>query len=848
MALKAVKAGPVTDLFQEYGLFGRYLLTKKGTLLGALEFDGRDPDGLSANDFTAMALIARSLYQGAADGLASITQYYVHFKGARCRLRERDNPVSSHLSKRREAFLNRRHLNASRIVHFFEVAPDENITRLNPLSFIKHLVRFPGSKSSRVVIKNWLSARGMTLCFLEDLKRQVRKLDEITADATGRWESIFSGRVLSPSEMWAYLRFFANLDPGLLTSALDESVPDAQWDGLLSEGSMHPVVRGQADFLKFDTLSPVYARMLSAVRFGEHAVPGGLWAQKPKSPVRQPGNFILMTRFSPLGKIRQSLMFTAKKKELHRKNLDFFSLFRGLGEGDETSRKARMENMKPGIAKKLRELEAAETLDERWGRAHAFAIAFGNAPSAVNETLGRLRKSMLHSGMSVVVEGPDLPDAYKTFLPAGREHSVRDMEMNATQFGAISLLYRATEGQVQVADLGGEEAQYILMSADGTPFHYSPFVGQRCLTIIIGPIRSGKTFAKNTLAAHFLKYGGVYRAIDIDPGTETLAQFFGEDGAVFRIGEAARGFNPFAVAGGETDFAFISHIKNTVLEMLKANENESLRRLEAHEQKQLDAAIVATLKLPDTLRRFSTMVNHCPRELQEKLARFTSGGMYGFLYDQTQDAIGALDKKVAAFNLAGVKDDPTLFPLTMSEIFYRVTRMFEDPAHRATPKYLDIDEAHALLKIPYAREYIVRSIRTWGKWKGGIGLCSQDVNEFLRIEDWEAVRAAAATFFFMADPTLNPERYQAAFELTAGECDAIRNLRPKGEAYIIQREIGVSKKVILEVEPEQYVISTSRPEEVALRQEMIARHGFKRGIEKTASALGLFAREKERAA
>ena len=50
MALKAVKAGPVTDLFQEYGLFGRYLLTKKGTLLGAVEFDGRDPDGLRLID------------------------------------------------------------------------------------------------------------------------------------------------------------------------------------------------------------------------------------------------------------------------------------------------------------------------------------------------------------------------------------------------------------------------------------------------------------------------------------------------------------------------------------------------------------------------------------------------------------------------------------------------------------------------------------------------------------------------------------------------------------------------------------------------------------------------------
>jgi type IV secretion system protein VirB4 len=401
------------------------------------------------------------------------------------------------------------------------------------------------------------------------------------------------------------------------------------------------------------------------------------------------------------------------------------------------------------------------------------------------------------------------------------------------------LLYKASEGQSRVGDLQGEEAQYIFQSADGTPFHFSPFTGGRGVVIGVGPIRSGKSFTKNTLGSHFVKYGGFYRAIDIDPGSETLAQFFGRDGAIFRIGQGSRGFNPFAVAKGPDDFAFISHLKQTVVQMLKTNENEQLQNLEPFEQHQLDEAIIATLKLPKQLQRFSAMVHHCPQELQQKLGRWINSGMFATLYDQEKDAIGSLDIPVAAFNLAGVKDDPVTMPLAMSEIFFRVTRMFEDPNYRSIPKYLDIDEAHAILAFRYICEYIIRSVRTWGKWMAGIGLWSQDPNEYRKIEDWSALRSAASTFFFMADPTVDARLYKETFLLTDGEIDAIRRLRPKKEAYIIQRDIGVSKTVLVEVEPEQHVISTSRPYEADTRQKLIEKYGVEKGIKQAIETLKL---------
>jgi type IV secretion system protein VirB4 len=830
--------GPITELFQEYALYGDFCITKKGTLLGAVEIDGRDPDGLTREDFIALSMINRSIYLHLPEEVSSITQYYLHFESAKIGLKDRTNPVSQYLSKNRQRFLNGKKLTGAKIVHFYEVEPDENLANIGLLTLCKHLALAGKNKQSRLIVSKYLSAGNTIIAYANDLERQREQLKEVLLDAKGRYDTLFNARLLSKAELWAFSRFLGNMDPALLFDAVSEAVPAEQWDVLLAEGDIYPVTIANQDFLKFQRIENQYARLLSVTRYGESEFSPALWSAHAQSATRQKGNYAIMTRFAPLSKIRQALMFGSKKRELKRKNMSMAQIFSVFGNQAQVNGD-RYANLKPDIKEKIIEIEKAEGLNERWGDSQASVLVFGENPAEINSTARDLRKSMIQAGLSIVAESVDLPNAYRAFMPGGGQCSVRNMPANCSQFGAASLIYRSAEGQATVADLDGEEAQYIFNCPDGTLFHYSPFVGGRGVVIGVGPIRTGKSFTKNTIASHFVKYGGFYRAIDIDPGSETLAKFFREDGAIFRIGQGDLGFNNFAVADGPDDTRFIMHQKQLVVEMLKTNENEKLRTLESFEQQKLDQAIIATLKLPPHLRRLATMVNHCPKELQVKLNRWYGEGMFANLFDQENDAIGALNRPVVAFNLAGVKDDPTRLPLAMSEVTYRVTRMFEDPTFRHLPKYLDVDEAHALLSIRYMREYIIRSVRTWGKWKAGVGLWSQDPNEFRRIEDWTALRSAASTLFFMADPTADAALYKETFTLTDGEIEAIRRLRPKKEAYIIQREIGVSKTVLVEVEPEQHVINTSRPNEAVLRDSLIEKHGIEEGIRKAVEALHL---------
>ncbi|MBZ0100027.1 MAG: hypothetical protein K8F30_13140, partial [Taibaiella sp.] len=373
-----------------------------------------------------------------------------------------------------------------------------------------------------------------------------------------------------------------------------------------------------------------------------------------------------------------------------------------------------------------------------------------------------------------------------------------------------------------------------------------PFVNERCVIIGVGPIRSGKSFLKNTLASHFLKYGGSIHGIDVDQGMEPIAQVFGEDGGIFRTEDADdRGFNPFVSCQGPNDMTFANHLTQMILAMVALNDTEESQIISADEQVSMDKAIRDTMLLDEELQTFNTVWRHCSSSLKKKLSRWVTDnngneGIYARYFDAKVDAIGAIDKRVMAYNLRSLKDNTKILPLVMAELFFRTIRVFEDIDNLDVPNFLDVDEFHALSRFDYVLDTLVRSVRTWGKYKGGVGLWSQSCGDFARLSHWPALRSAASTFFFMADPNMDVDLYKSTFLLSDGECEAIRSLRPKREAYIVQRDLGVSKKIILEVEPEQYVISTSRANDTAKRRLNMQKYSdVEEAIAETVISLGL---------
>lgn len=822
----------------------RFILTKNSTLLGAIEIGGRDPDGMTAAEHAAFCAIAQSIY-GSLDRRVSITQYFSHFDGVTLKLRRRDDAISHTLSQRREQYLNAQNLNGSRIVHYIELEPVENVNQLGPVDFLKHCGLALFEKRSRLLLKhstkNRLTSSEKTfLIEREQLDLMSTKLRDTIEEIQQKWSGLFSARQLSTQEIWAHMRFLATLRPQALVDGMKEAVPEEDMDIELTSGDIANVQVEKMEVLKLPGVTNVYAKLASVRRFarkGGKMLPG-LWASGDTSPIRVPGNYVIMTHWRPMTELQKDLLFKKKNTELERSTLNLFDLLSGKESQNNLDKQA---GMKPAIKKKIEELGIAEALPDVWGIGYSVLCVFGENAKQVRATATEMGAVLSNARIGVTWESISIKEAFAAFHPGQSRASDRDLYMTSSQLAAASLIYQSSPGQPIVKDLNNEEACYVLRSKDGSPFHYSSFINGRSMVIGIGPIRTGKTFFKNTLATHSQKYGGIYRAVDIDPGTEPIAGIFGADAGIFRSSkDASSGANPFASCRGEDDVDFKIHMLDLLKLMLETNDTPSYRQIDDDEQEKIGAAIANTMKLDPEMQSLSTCVAHMPEKTQLKFARWVrpnrlnnsaDAGWFAHLFDCDTDGIGALDKRVGVFNLQSLKATPTLLRPVLADILYRITQAIEDPARRDQPKTLDIDEAHYALGLPGFAKYLEQKIRTWGKWFGTVQMWTQSVSELMAVDGWPALRSAASTFIFFSDPQMDETLYRNAFPfLTAGECDAIRNLIPQKQAYILQPELGVSKVIVIDVEPAQRVVNTSHPREAALRDSLIKKHGFEEGL------------------
>ena len=808
-----------------------FVLSYSGSLVGAIEIDGIDPDGMSHKDMEAFSIVIRNLLNILPRSIV-LQQYYVHYRDLQVQFAERADPVCNALNRYRERYLNRMRLAGARCVLFVEMFPERQDQSSLAL-FLRHLPRCLHSEPSRDYVKRFFMYGPARSASHSALEKLAPALETRIRDIVNYCSGLFRTRQLDLDETYRVMKFLATLEVKYLHS--DQRCPQA-FDTDLSDGQVTPVTRNGMDILRLQNRNNTYARVLSVKQFNFDRFTPGLFA---RGPIKTPGNYVLTTRYKGMSEASRTLFFFNRKKELERETLSFSDFIKGLDDGAEKDRD--MQVFRPSLIRKFQELDEAASLNDNLGLVATHAVIFDTDVQELEKTTERLQSALQQNQFSILWETVAQVDVFFDLQPCSGHHGrfFRDIPLNTSQFSTLALFFKSAQGAKTVADLGNEEAQYIFLSGDDSPYYFSPFVGGRGFLIGVGPVRSGKSFLRTCTGIHWPKYGGFYRAIDIDPGSEPIAHAFGADAGIVRFnGSQDRGFNFFSQARAADDTRFIAHLNRQLVAMIGANDSEELRRLTGADQLALDRAVRQVLRLPSHLQTLTSLVKHCAEPVQRKLGRFVGSGAYAWLFDAQQDAIGSMDRKVAVYNLAGIRDDDVAKPLVMAEIAYRVLRFYENPEIRAFPKWLDVDECHHILSDPVlTRTLLLDRVRTWGKLLAGIGLWTQSGIELGNMENWEALRSAASTFIFTADPELNGDAYRSIFNMTEGEMETIRGMIPKREFYLIQRDLNVSKKCILSVEPEQYVLSTSSPAEQTLYFDNVERYGFDAGVRKTVAAL-----------
>jgi type IV secretion system protein VirB4 len=631
------------------------------------------------------------------------------------------------------------------------------------------------------------------------------------------------------------LRFLASFRDEALHHERDTSTPVGQF---IADGDIKPVNLSGLSSVKFDGPDPMYARIAAVTSFGPNPQPSA-WAQNEKALSQLNVPLVLMYRWRRLSTVQTTFMFEMKRKELERQTVNFQSLI--IGKASQSN-----EHLSRKLQNQFKELDEADAMRVHWYRSESYILTYANNSDELKKRTKLIHNSFISTGATLVWEDSNLMNAYRAFYPTGAGKGARKLITNNAQNAAWAICFKSSIGTVKTESTG-EEALFIFKSPTGSPFHYYPQVGGKGLVLGFGPTRTGKTYFKNTVALHSLKYGGLYFALDVDPGTEPLAQVLGEHGSVFRVYDERyphSGFNLFSTAKGVDDQGFKTHFMQQIRRMISTNYDEKSRSITIDEQLELDAALNATLALPPTMQTLSYFYSHLSKELAVKLSRWVRGdaglqradGLYSVLTDCETDAI-ANTTRFNVYNFQRLKTDNDQRAVAYAEVFHRIIKKFEAPELRAVPKFLDVDECHIPLQDIEFQTWITQGIVTWNKYNVLPSLWTQSIEEMLKLERWEAIRSAAATMIFTADHDLNETLYRDALGLTAGECQAIKSLVPRRQIYIIQRDIGVSKVIDVQNDALTDLVVTSQPDTVALRDSMIAKHGLQEGLTRTLEIL-----------
>ncbi len=819
---------PVSDAYSIVCPFKELFLTKTGGLLGAIEIDGLDSDGMLKQDFIDVTAFLRIVI-GALPPYVGISQYYVHTEGSKVKIISREEEISNELSQARLSALNKRGIASSRLVYFIHFNDPEKLNLNNSLLLMKNLPLAIFNKTARdILIAKFSSSKNLIIKETE-LEQRYEVAHRSLQNLSHHLELVTKTKILSLDETFTFMKFLATLNKKYLEPDFIAPCPDDEVDFALSCGNIDDVQLDNDNALKIIGAEAVYTRIASINKFPKS--PFGTWAADQNPILNIRGDYVLQHHFTIHTEFEKGFKVLNARTELDRSKIDVFSMLKG----DDEEKEAKLD-----IRRKIADLEIAEAVDDSWSTQFSQIVVFSQSPVELKKTVIKFDTSLISRGFSVTWEFPALPQAFQSFQPAGELFSFRKKTMFTTRACALSLINKSSTGFPEIENFGGEEAVYVFETKTGEPFYFNPFIDERAIVLGVGPTRSGKSFLKNTLSAHFLKYGGFIRTLDIDAGSEPLAKFFGKDGAIFRAkDEANKGYalNPFAMSLGEDDLGFISHITSLAQTLLQVNSNEEAKQLTTKEQSSFDGALMSVLRLPKEMQSLNVFIEHLPKELQKKFERWGDGGTYSGVLNATKDSIGNFSKKIGVFNLQAYRDDRRVLLPLLEEIFFRITREFENSKNKIFPKLIEIDECHHALSLPIIREFLIMKMRTFGKYGAGITMWTQSPSDYLNTPDWDAIKSSASTYIFLADGKMNEDLYKETFDLTQGQIDSIKALVPRKEAFIVQPSAGISKTIILNVEPIQHIINTSNPREATIRDNLIEEYGVKEGMRRAISEI-----------
>jgi type IV secretion system protein TrbE len=534
-------------------------------------------------------------------------------------------------------------------------------------------------------------------------------------------------------------------------------------------------------------------------------------------------NFYVVTEWKKedSGKTRRAIR--AKRRHFHNTKRSFFSQ---VNLGDAAPQDALLDDWKESQVRELGEgIKEIELHGNYFGEFSLTVVLYDLDLAAVDRAAAEFYKVFSVHDAELYDERYNLLNAFLAAVPGNHVFNLRTLYLLNTNYADFSFLFTLDSGEPRNAHLR-QEYLAVLETRHNTPYFLNLHYHDVAHSMILGRTGAGKSFLLNFLITNLQKYDPHTFIFDLGGSFESLTQLFAGAYASVGLESASFSINPFSLAPTKENLDFLTLFVKVLFQ------GPGTLELDPATEREIFVQIENLYAVDPSLRTLGVLANTLPHSLSERLAKWTRGGQFGFLFDNAEDTLSF--SRFQCFDFQQMGGYPDLLEPLLFYILHRANAVIRDRAIASVFKAFFIDEAWVFLKNPSIQRYVVEALKTWRKHNAAMILSTQSLDDLRRSDLLDVILESCATKIFLANPDMDRDLYRRQFHLNENEIELIAGLVPKQQFLIKTPELA--KVANLCVDRKSYWLYTNDPYDNRKRAEAFAEHGFAKGLEVLAGA------------
>ena len=526
-------------------------------------------------------------------------------------------------------------------------------------------------------------------------------------------------------------------------------------------------------------------------------------------------NFYVVTEWKreDAGKTRRVIQ--TKRRHFHNTKRSFFSQ---VNLHDAAPQDVLLDDAKESQVRELGEgIKEIELHGNYFGQFSLTVVVYDLDLAAVDRAAAEFYKVFSVHDAELYEERYNLLNAFLAAVPGNHAFNLRYLYLLNTNYADYSFLFTLDSGHRRNSHLR-QEYLAVLETNHGTPYFLNLHYRDVAHSLVLGRTGAGKSFLLNFLITNLQKYAPHTFIFDLGGSFESLTKLF--RGSYVSVGVEARGFsiNPFSLPPTKENLDFLA----LFLKVLAGTAD-----FDPAAERELYQQIENLYTVDAELRTLGVLVNTLPHGLSERLAKWTRGGQFGFLFDNAEDTISF--SPFQCFDFQKMNQYPEILEPLLFYILHRANNVIRDKQISSVFKAFFIDEAWVFLRNSSIQKYVIEALKTWRKHNAAMILSTQSVDELRRSDLLDVILESCVTKLFLANPDMDRELYRRHFHLNEQEVELIAGLVPKQQFLLKTPEL--SKVANLNVDAKSYWLYTNDPYDNRKRDQAFAKYGFEKGLE-----------------